>query len=275
MSAIWPVLSFLLLLSPACVRTERPSRRIVVEGWIESGEFPVVLLTLPYRPGESGSMENAVARPAKVMLSDGDNEWQLTGMYDTGYFPPYVYTSFEVRGETGRRYTLSVSFDGLEAYAATEILPPPSILSYSFLPVDGDAGCRRLQVLTAKSPEQEDCLMTMVRTAATGRRAAPSYLGAVRLPQGEGEVWLEVMRPRFKPDTVPYQSCFRVGEEIEVSLCRMTADAFDFWTDWQNAVSMGNSPLISASYTLRSNVAGDGMGCFFGYGSDSRFLRVE
>lgn len=275
MRILLPVVFFLHLLLSACVRTDVPPHRLVVEGWIESGEFPVVQITLPYRPGESGSVENAVARPARVMISDGEKEWQLTGMYDAGYFPPYIYTSFELRGETGRRYSLSVSFDGMEAYAETEILPSSPILSAYFVPVPGDDGARRLQIVTEKDAVSDLCLMTMVRTASTGSRAVPSYLGVVRIPQGEGEVSLEVMRPRYRPDTVPYETCFRVGEEIEVRLCRLTADAFGFWSDYQNAVSIGGSPLISSACQLRSNVSGDGIGCFFGYGADRRLLRVE
>ena len=101
----------------SCVESEMPQRRLVVEGWIESGAAPVVMLTLPYRPGEDYSVEDAVARPAKVILQEGGRQWQLIGMYDPEYFPPYIYTSHEVRGEAGRSYRLAVYYDGLEAYA--------------------------------------------------------------------------------------------------------------------------------------------------------------
>ena len=117
--------------------------------------------------------------------------------------------------------------------------------------------------------------MTFLRTEASGKRPAPSYLGVARIPPGKDAVSLEVLRPKFKPDTVPYYSAFRVGETVEVHLCRLTPSAYDFWMDFQNAMSLGHSPLISSSYTLRSNITGDGIGYFFGYGVDRKVIKIE
>lgn len=272
-SRIIIILFFLIFCS--CVESEMPRRRLVVEGWIESGAAPVVMLILPYRPGEDYSVENTVARPAKVILQEGGRQWQLIGMYDSAYFPPYVYTTYEMRGEAGKSYRLAVYYDGLEAYAETEILDPPSILGLTLSDDPSDSQYRKLTLQTSALSGSYDCLMTFLRTEASGKRPAPSYLGVARIPPGKDAVSLEVLRPKFKPDTVPYYSAFRVGETVEVHLCRLTPSAYDFWMDFQNAMSLGHSPLISSSYTLRSNMTGDGIGYFFGYGADRKVIKIE
>ena len=68
---------------------------IVVEGWIEDGGYPVVIVTttVPVTDEfkEWGSLNDHVVRWAKVTVSDGEREEVLTGKMDKDYFPPYVY----------------------------------------------------------------------------------------------------------------------------------------------------------------------------------------
>ena len=73
------------------------SPQLVVEGWIEDGGFPIVILTrsLPisteYR--NIDDLSDYILRWAKVTVSDGTDSVVLTGKYDEGYFPPYISMS--------------------------------------------------------------------------------------------------------------------------------------------------------------------------------------
>ena len=70
------------------------SPEIVVEGWIEDGGFPVVIVTTSvpvstdYKDWDT--LMDHLVRWAKVSISDGEKEVILTGKMDTDYFPPYI-----------------------------------------------------------------------------------------------------------------------------------------------------------------------------------------
>ena len=106
----------LVLMSQSCEEGFIPSDRdeLIVEGWIDAGGFPVVIIThsLPVRLKEEGIKVSQIAKfmetSAKVTVSDGETSVTLTGKLDQGYFPPYIYTTSRLRGEAGKSYTLTV-----------------------------------------------------------------------------------------------------------------------------------------------------------------------
>ena len=100
--------------------------QLVVEGWIDAGGFPVVKLTrtIPLSDKELAldSLSRYIDRWAKVTISDGERTEVLAGRYDKKYFPPFIYTTYDMRGEAGREYVLRVeASDGKVAEARTRI----------------------------------------------------------------------------------------------------------------------------------------------------------
>ena len=99
--------------------------QIVVEGWIEDGGYPVVIVTstVPvtgdYRYWDE--MQDHIIRWAKVTVSDGEKDVVLTGKMDNDYFPPYVYTTSRLKGESGKTYTLTVEYSKRTVTARTTI----------------------------------------------------------------------------------------------------------------------------------------------------------
>ena len=90
------IIILLSLSMAACrgIEPEQPADRLVVEAWICSGEAPVVQLSTSMYPGEDeqgrDDIEAHILRRARVTVSDGQKEVQLTGMYKKGYLPPYI-----------------------------------------------------------------------------------------------------------------------------------------------------------------------------------------
>ena len=87
---------------------------MVVEGWIDEGGFPVVILTksltISDKYQEADSLSQYLIRWAKVSVSDGEREVVLTGKFDSRYFPPYVNTqNRESNGKALRRFGYVVS----------------------------------------------------------------------------------------------------------------------------------------------------------------------
>ena len=92
---------FALLLAFSCSRKEDPVKTyLVLEGWIDSGGHPMILLSETLPAGDRYIRRDEVigniAKWARVSVSDGENEVLLTGTLDTRYFPPYVYTSNKI-----------------------------------------------------------------------------------------------------------------------------------------------------------------------------------
>ena len=104
--------------------------QIVVEGWIENGQFPLVCLTqtksLNNSIGENDLNDLAI-RWAKVSVSDGTKTAILTGRINKNYIPPFIYTGSEIRGEVGKTYTLTVEYSGRTVTAETYIPQPVNL----------------------------------------------------------------------------------------------------------------------------------------------------
>ena len=93
------------LLVLSCTAEEQPGEtQLVVEGWIENGEHPVVMVSesigvTTNTPIDAGAMVGHLAKWAKVSISDGDNTVILTGMGTADLFPPYMFSSSKITGE--------------------------------------------------------------------------------------------------------------------------------------------------------------------------------
>ena len=108
----------LLLCLSGCAEVELPQSapQIVVEGWIEDGYHPIVMLTTTVPIGESvtdlNELKKFVINWGKVTISDGENSVVLTGRRDDDYFPPYIYTTSSMTGQAGKTYTITVESNG-------------------------------------------------------------------------------------------------------------------------------------------------------------------
>lgn len=136
-------LSFLLGGCSQDVSTSSQSQ-LVVEGWIDAGGFPVVKLTRTIPLSDDAlsldSLSRYMDRWAKVTISDGERTEVLAGRYDKKYFPPFIYTTYDMRGEEGREYSLRVeASDGKVAEARTRIPVSAKIDSFRVEPTDVDS----------------------------------------------------------------------------------------------------------------------------------------
>ena len=135
-----PVILLALLALASCRKDETPGEsRLVVEGWIENGGHPVVMLSesIGITTGQQMSVRDFMdhmARWAKVTVSDGENSVVLTGVPDPEYFPPYVFTTDRIVGEVGKSYSLKVEYKDYVA-TATTVIPVP-------VPLDTDSPLR-------------------------------------------------------------------------------------------------------------------------------------
>lgn len=268
------LLTFLLTLSSCNNDYPRDEQKLVIEGWIENGEFPVVLVSL------SGSIDNDgdkisdfMVRWAKVTINDGDSTFVLMGKPDNDYFPPYVYTSYDFRGEVGKTYTLEVEYNDLKVTSTTFIPEPVEIESIEVEnKEDNDSLCSINVIISPKSSNREYFRLRYY-DYTTDTRVYPSFLGTFYTEQSNDTLSIPLYRTKIKTvkDYIPY---FYKGTTVEVRLGHISKESYNIWTDYDNMVNFGTSFFFKQQSNLRTNIQG-GYGFWIGYGISKRQIKLK
>ena len=268
MKRILLALSLLLPLL-SCRKEEGPVRdRLVVEGWIDSGGNPRVMVTSSFTPGaDSVSLKDLydhVLRWCKVTLSDGEEETVLTGMYSRDPFPSYIYSTGRMRGEVGKTYTLQVDADGRSASARTTIPPPCRLESLESVSFDGSDSLFLIRARFRWDPERQERYKFFVRieNADSSYVAASMSLSGTVAPDGMTEVTIRPGYSLFRRKRLAFAS----GERVFIKISTLEEDLYWFWKTYEDQLSLARTPFFSIDRGLPGNVEG-ALGYFAGYGS--------
>ncbi len=266
----------LLLLSAimytACDDTDAPqTRKAVIEGVINSGDYPSVLFSASVAPGIDGSLKETVINWGKVTISDGEREVVLTGKVDNAYMPPYRYYTTEMIGEPGKTYTITADFADLHA-AASMRMPYPTAIDSITLSQTTDS----LFAATLHFTSPDDTPAYYYLTMAEDRKGSVHRLcmmGTIRADVPGKHYSVPVLRPKVKIDSVKYIAQLKLGEEWNIRLNRVEKEVYDFWTAYDNMILFSASPFISTDESLPTNING-GYGIWSPQGSTSTDIIV-
>lgn len=250
---------------------------MVVEGWIEDGGYPVVILTQSVPISEEwddvGDLNNYVIKWATVKVSCGADTVILTGKVNRDYFPPYIYTTGDsrMRGKAGGTYSLTVDYKGFHATAVTTIPQSlPGIVSSRVEKCEGTDSLHRIVVNFTDNASEKNWYQFFVCRRDVTEQFFAAYLGSVDDAVVNGTVDYTVYNRGDirEKDSSPY---FKTGEEVLVKLAQVDSLSYLFWDDYTKIVS-SSSNLFFASYSsIRSNVNGAaGYWC----GMNSRTVRL-
>lgn len=281
------VISLLAVLSfVACADHDEATApsELVVEGWIDAGEFPIVKLTrtlaLTYEGIDIDDINQYVDRWARVILSDGEREVVMIGRSARAYYPPYIYTTSEMRGEVGKTYHLRVeASDGTVAEASTTIPSPVSIDSFAVEPVGGtldqnyeDATNDPRYQLYAYTPNRRRCkLFTWVKGRDTEFLSAHLGINDSTIIADDGRISVSRGRTNLDKSYSPY---FGENDTVMVKFSAINDDAYEFWRDFEDMADLSRNPLFPVTKNLHSNVSG-ALGYWFGYGSTFYSVRIR
>lgn len=244
----------------------KEEQKLVVEGWIENGEFPVVLVSLSGNIDNNGDkIADFVVRWAKVTVSDGDNTYILMGKPDKNYFPPYIYTCFDFRGEAGKTYTLEVKYNDMKARAVTAIPEPVRIDSLEVDKVAGNDTLYSVNVIFSPKMSDKKYFRLRYREYCTENRFFPSFLGTFQTGADSSfPLTIPLYRAKRKTidDYVPY---FPKGSVIEVRLGHISEESYNIWCDYDNIVNFGSNVFFKQQTDMHTNIQG-GYGYWIGYG---------
>ncbi|MBQ7942203.1 MAG: DUF4249 domain-containing protein [Muribaculaceae bacterium] len=275
-SQIAIILLLLLNILASCSK-EYPAeeQKLVIEGWIENGEFPVVLVSLSGNIDNDGDeVADFMVRWAKVSIHFDDKTYILTGSPDKRYFPPYSYISYDFRGEAGKTYTLEVEYKGMKATAKTTVPTPIEIDSISVGNVEDNDTLRSINVHFTPDRDETDYFRIRYREYNTESRFYPSFLGTISTRPSDGKISIPLYRAKLKTtkDYIPY---FPIGSVVEVRLSRINKESYDIWCDYDNIVNFGSNIFFKQQTNLYTNIQG-GYGYWIGYGiSKSRIKTTK
>lgn len=277
--------------------------KLVVEGYIEPDAPPYIMLTrtIPYFSNLSKEMNNLFVHDAKMTLSDGEKtvnliEIDLRNLPDTlaklilDVFQYSVdsnelssinfafYTSLEMRGEAGKSYKLEIN-SGDKNISATTTIPklivPDTIWSEKpKFPVKNDS--LRMVQFKIQEPGNEENFYRIF----TKRNSEPFYTSRFRSVSddqffnGQHYTWfLERGEDKYGDFNFDEYGLFRLGDTITLKFCTIDKPHFNFWNTFEISRSSGGP--FANPIQIQSNIEGDGLGVWGGYGAAYVYLIIK
>lgn len=156
--------------------------KLVVEGWIEQGKYPQVILTQSaayFDKIDSASMRESVVTTAKVTVSDGEQEEVLTLKKKDAFFPAYVYEGNEIRGNVGKSYSLKIESQGKTYTAETTIPEVAYIDSLWFKALSSKDTLGQIWARVYDDESQANQYRIFTRRRGKDKGYVPVYLSAI------------------------------------------------------------------------------------------------
>ena len=261
-------LAFLLI---ACQEESQDNyQEIVVEGWIESGGAPVVILTKSFvveRLEYTDEDESVVLPWGKVTVSDGTNSVILTGDYDERYFPPYAYSTSRMKGVPGRTYYLTVEYGNRIVTAQTTIPIPASLDSLVVSSCEESDTLYQITAYYEDNPATKDYYSFQTRIFNRETRFYPSFLGVLddeRLALHNKQIVQPGMHFLTTENNV-YRPYFHESDSVQIKFAKIDETTYRIHKAYSEMVSLSSNPIFSSDLSMPTNIEG-GLGFWCGYG---------
>ena len=242
---------------------------IVLEGWIESGSAPVVIVskTFTVTTEEETDEEESIVLPwGKVTVSDGRETVVLTGDYDDRYFPPYIYSSSRIKGVPGRTYRLTVEYGGRLLTAHTTIPVEDSLEALSVTPCVGADSMYQITAHYDDNPETKDYYLFLTRIFNRETRYYPSLLGVVEDSQLDRHNQ-QIVQPGMhllNLSASEYSPYYHATDSVLIKFARIDATTYHLHKAYNEMISLSSNPVFASDISMPTNIEG-GLGYWCGY----------
>lgn len=245
--------------------------RICVEGWIENGNKPIVILTENITPSEEYSpIDEAYSHSihdASVTITVNNEQYVLHETVDSTYTPPYIYTTDQLIGSEGMRYDLCVSYLGTTATASTTIPSVVEIDSITKKQVEDNSSYYYLIAHFKDEQTTDDWYKFFVKTDLQPDSMFISSMFGTVSDVNSLESKLEIPIYQGRRENGEYYTPFFSNEEhITVKFCHIDDTAYQYWHEFDKMLALSRNPLLIYRTNLPSNING-GLGYWFGYGA--------
>ncbi len=274
--------AFCLLLSSCekeiTIDLPEAEKKVTVEGVIEQGKHPYVLLTRssPYFAPIEDFTNNLFVTDATVIVSDGIIIDTLQGGLNMEIYKPYpvfAYSSTVITGEVGKTYYLTVIADG-KTLTATTTIPQPIPLDSLWFKEDLGAEDDSLGFIWAHLTDPD--------TMGNSYRWFSQIVGRQeRILPADGSVFNDKFINgqsfdfAYDPSDDPLEPedpnalplfYFAVGDTVIVKFCTIDHTTYEFLNSLENIRFANGNPFASPA-SVFTNVEGGGLGGWCGYGA--------
>lgn len=264
--------AFILTISLLASCSEEPGisqePRLVVEGWIDSDGYPMVFvttsMTIDGSDNLSSDLTEHLIKWAKVTVSDGTTEVVLTGKYMKNYYPPYGFTTTDLKGKSGNTYHLVVDYPPYHAEATTTIPPRPLIDSIMVAPLSPSDTLYGVKLHISENAMHQGGYKLFAMRKHKDSYPLSCYMGTYQSSKLNLPSQLPVynVHKMGNKDFTPY---FSPTDTLIIKAAVVDDDALQFWNAFESNVSLSKSPFLAPNENIKGNVTG-ALGYWFGYG---------
>ena len=271
------IILFLVACNDNCDFENGISSQLVVEGWIEEGGYPVVILTKSLSVSTEyqnvDSLKDYLLRWAKVTVSDGTDSVVLTGKYDAGYYPPYIYTTSRMKGEIGKKYTLTVEYRNNCATAVTTILSVPENCTFKVKRCADSDSLFQIKAKFYTNTSEKKFYQIFTRVGTSSKQYQASYLGSVNSSVMNNDTEVPVYRGhQLKTDN--YTPYFKLNDTVSVKLAHIDDVSFQIWDSYTKTLSLSGNMFLSTYSNMSTNISG-GYGYWCGYNAITKYIVIK
>lgn len=248
----------------------------VVEGWIEQGQSPVVMVTHAVDlTSDKPSFDNFIEKWCKVSIWDNGTQHLLTARIDNSYTPSLIFTSSRLKGEIGHTYKLTVECYDRTLSSVTTMSSAPRFEKLVAEKVAGNDSLYSIKAYVEPGTNGER-FKFFIKVLGSDGRYYPSFLATLTANDYDpacGVTITKAKRLDLKEESEEFTHYFKSGDLVIVHVCSLQSEIFDFWQSYDNATSLSDNLFFTFDENLPSNIEG-GLGYFAAYGMDEALIRI-
>ena len=276
--------------------------KLVIEGRIESGSAPFVILSNSvsfFDEINFETLEKSIVTDAKVFVNDGTKKIELSVICsnDSALLPLLpiisqetgiplsllqnikycVFTdpTFSMIGDKGKNYELTVEHKGKVYTSTTQIPVPVPLDTVKFKEDKERPGYGFLNVVMSEPAGLGNCYRWFSKRLTKDTRFL-SYLGSSFEDKFiDGKTFnYDVFRPQEVNSTKPEDlgdARFRYlpNDTVVVKFCSIDKNVFEFFRSFETEAGNNGNPF-AAPNTIKTNIKGGAIGVWAGYGAWER-----
>lgn len=252
-------------------------QKLVVEGYIEDGQFPVVMVSTTIPVSENyqliDELDQYMVKWAKVCIIHDNDTTILTGMPNRQYFPPYVYTTSYLRGKAGERYKITVDYRSFHAEGEVTVMPTIELDSIWAEPVENDESLYAVKARFHDDPTKENYYNFYVSDSKYSEMFVLASIGTLSDSQFQGKERIVTIMRGMSSMEERNQPYFYRNEDIVVKFSNISEDSFTFWRKYQDMLSFSRNMFLSSFEHLPTNLSG-AIGYFHGQSAKYYELHI-
>ncbi|MCL2511186.1 MAG: DUF4249 domain-containing protein [Bacteroidales bacterium] len=254
MKKYMPILIIVLLCvsctKPITIDTGDFDKKLVIEGYIENGDYAWVSLTknLPFFGTITPDKRFDIfvkEEDAVVLVSDGSVVDTLKYKIDLSIWPPVRFKGQKIKGEVGKSYHLTVIHEGTEYTATTSIVTPYRADTIWFVLEPKEDSLGYIHTIIQDNPAETNYYRYYTKRFGRDNYYTPGVMSIWddRYFNGmafEFVLWRGRSIEVNYGENDPEENYFRLGDTVSIKSCMMDYDSYWFWKTLGSRETLSN-----------------------------------